>query len=82
MVQKIQSENFFDYDVVVATPDMMSVVGRSAAFWARRASSYPKAGTVTNDIARQLPKSRPVKSSTAGQNEYYPLPDREGILWR
>ena len=38
MAQKIQSENWFDFDVVVATPDMMGVVGRQVNCWAPRDS--------------------------------------------
>ena len=37
MVEKIQKENWFDYDVVVASPDMMGVVGRWVRCWAPRA---------------------------------------------
>ena len=37
LIPRIQNENWFDYDVVVATPDMMGVVGRLGKVWARKA---------------------------------------------
>ena len=65
MVQKIQQENFFDYDVVVATPDMMSVVGRLGKILGPKGlMPTPKAGTVTPHIAQA------VKEIKAGKIEY------------
>ena len=65
MVQKIQSENFFDYDVVVATPDMMSVVGRLGRILGPRGLMQThKAGTVTGDIAKAVAEIK------AGKIEY------------
>ena len=52
MVQKIQTENFFDYDVVIATPDMMSVVGRlGKVLGPKGLMPSPKAGTIDIRIA-------------------------------
>ncbi len=55
LVQKIQSENWFDYDVVVATPDMMGVVGRlGRVLGPKGLMPSPKAGTVSPDIAKAV----------------------------
>ena len=55
MVQKIQQENWFDYDVVVASPDMMGVVGRLGKILGPKGlMPSPKAGTVTPDVAKAV----------------------------
>ncbi|WP_077368856.1 50S ribosomal protein L1 [Anaerosalibacter sp. Marseille-P3206] len=65
LVQKIQSENWFDFDVVVATPDMMGVVGRLGRILGPKGlMPNPKSGTVTFEIEKA------VKEIKAGKVEY------------
>jgi large subunit ribosomal protein L1 len=55
MIQKIQSENWFGYDVVVATPDMMVSLGRIAKLLGPKGlMPNPKSGTVTIDVAKAV----------------------------
>ena len=65
LVQKIQGENWFDFDVVVASPDMMGVVGRlGKVLGPKGLMPSPKAGTVTPNITAA------VKEIKAGKIEY------------
>ena len=65
LVQKIQGENWFDFDVVIASPDMMGVVGRlGKVLGPKGLMPSPKAGTVTPNVAAA------VKEIKAGKVEY------------
>ncbi len=65
MVQRIQKDNWFDFDVVITTPDMMGVVGRIGRILGPKGlMPNPKSGTVTMDVAKA------VKEVKAGKVEY------------
>ena len=65
LVEKIQKENWFDFDVVIATPDMMGTIGRlGKVLGPKGLMPNPKAGTVTMDVARA------VNEAKAGKIEY------------
>ena len=65
LVEKIQKENWFEFDVVIATPDMMGTIGRlGRVLGPKGLMPNPKAGTVTMDVARA------VQEAKAGKIEY------------
>ncbi len=59
LVEKIQKENWFDFDVVIATPDMMAVVGRLGRLLGPKGlMPNPKSGTVTMDVGQAVTDSK------------------------
>ncbi|MGN0822349.1 MAG: 50S ribosomal protein L1 [Candidatus Gallimonas sp.] len=65
MIQKIQTENWFDFDVMITTPDMMGVVGRIGRILGPKGlMPNPKSGTVTMDVAKAVAEVK------AGKVEY------------
>lgn len=65
LVQKIQTENWFDFDVIITTPDMMGVVGRIGKILGPKGlMPNPKSGTVTMDVAKAIADTK------AGKVEY------------
>jgi large subunit ribosomal protein L1 len=65
LVAKIQNENWFDYDVIITTPDMMGVIGRIGKILGPKGlMPNPKSGTVTMDVAKAISDAK------AGKVEY------------
>ena len=76
MIQKIQSEGWMDFDVLITTPDMMGMVGRLGKILGPRGlMPNPKAGTVAPDIARAITEAK-----AGRQDQHHPLPDRQDFL--
>ncbi len=72
-VEKIMKENWFEFDVVIASPDMMGVIGRlGRVLGPKGLMPNPKAGTVTPDVARAVTEAK------AGKIEY--RLDRNNII--
>lgn len=59
LAQRIQKENFFDFDVIIASPDMMALVGRlGKVLGPKGLMPSPKAGTVTPDVAKAVTEAK------------------------
>ena len=76
LVEKIQKENWFEFDTVIASPDMMGTVGRLGKLLGPKGlMPSPKAGTVTPNIKQAITEAK------AGKVEYRLKPVRLSIVW-
>ena len=59
MITKIEKENWFDFDVIIATPDMMPMLGKIGKLLGPKGlMPNPKTGTVTNDVAKAVEETK------------------------
>lgn len=72
IIQKIQTENWFDFDVCITSPDMMGLVGRIGKLLGPKGlMPNPKSGTVTQDITKAIKTSKQVRWSTEWTKPQY-----------
>ena len=72
MIQKIQTENWFDYDVIITTPDMMGLVGRiGKVLGPKGLMPNPKSGTVTMDVTKAIKDTKAGKRKLRRFNGRY-----------